>query len=172
MSAIFNCARAAQPYDIPVIADGGIKYSGDMVKAIAAGADVIMLGSLLAALDEAPGEVILYEGRRFKEYRGMGSLGAMQGYGKDRYGSGQGKTGKLVPEGVEGMVPYRGLLGDFIYQLVGGLRSGMGYAGAANLQELKTNTRLTRITHAGLIESHPHSITITREAPNYQRGES
>ena len=172
ISAIFNCARAAQPYDIPVIADGGIKYSGDMVKAIAAGADVIMLGSLLAALDEAPGEVILYEGRRFKEYRGMGSLGAMQGYGKDRYGSGQGKTGKLVPEGVEGMVPYRGLLGDFIYQLVGGLRSGMGYAGAANLQELKTNTRLTRITHAGLIESHPHSITITREAPNYQRGES
>ena len=172
MSAIFNCARAAQPYDVPIIADGGIKYSGDMVKAIAAGADVIMLGSLLAALDEAPGEVILYEGRRFKEYRGMGSLGAMQGYGKDRYGSGQGKTGKLVPEGVEGMVPYRGLLGDFIYQLVGGLRSGMGYAGAANLQELKTNTRLTRITHAGLIESHPHSITITREAPNYQRGES
>ena len=171
MSAIFNCARAAQPYDVPVIADGGIKYSGDMVKAIAAGADVVMLGSLLAALDEAPGEVVLYEGRRFKEYRGMGSLGAMQGYGKDRYGTGQGKTGKLVPEGVEGMVPYKGLLGDFIYQLVGGLRSGMGYAGASSLNDLKTRTKLTRITHAGLLESHPHSITITREAPNYQRGE-
>jgi IMP dehydrogenase len=172
MSAIYNCSRAAQPYDVPIIADGGIKYSGDMVKAIAVGADVVMLGGLLAALDEAPGEVVLYEGRRFKEYRGMGSLGAMQGYGKDRYGSGQGESRKLVPEGVEGMVPYRGLLSDFIYQLVGGLRSGMGYAGAANLLDLKTRTHLTRITHAGLIESHPHSITITREAPNYQRGES
>ncbi len=172
MTAIYNCARAAQPYDVPVIADGGIKYSGDMVKAIAAGADVVMLGSLLAALDEAPGEVVLFEGRRFKEYRGMGSLGALQGYGKDRYGSGQGKSGKLVPEGVEGMVPYKGLLGDFIYQLVGGLRSGMGYAGAKDLRDLKTRTKLTRITHAGLLESHPHSITITREAPNYQRGES
>lgn len=172
MTAIYNCARAAQPYDVPVIADGGIKYSGDMVKAIAAGADVVMLGSLLAALDEAPGEVVLFEGRRFKEYRGMGSLGALQGYGKDRYGSGQGQSGKLVPEGVEGMVPYKGLLGDFIYQLVGGLRSGMGYAGARNLSDLKTSTKLTRITHAGLLESHPHSITITREAPNYQRGES
>lgn len=172
MSAIYHCAKAAQPYGIPVIADGGIKFSGDMVKAIAAGADVVMLGSLLAALDEAPGEVVLYEGRRFKEYRGMGSLGAMQGYGKDRYGSGQGKAGKLVPEGVEGMVPFKGFLRDFIYQLVGGLRSGMGYAGARNLSDLKSQTRLTRITHAGLIESHPHSITITREAPNYQRGES
>jgi len=172
MSAIFNCAKAALPYDVPVIADGGIKYSGDIVKAIAAGADVVMLGNLLAALDEAPGEVVLYEGRRFKEYRGMGSLGAMQGYGKDRYGSGQGESGKLVPEGVEGMVPYKGLLGDFIYQLVGGLRSGMGYAGAGCLKDLKTSTKLTRITHAGLLESHPHDITITREAPNYQRGES
>jgi IMP dehydrogenase len=171
MTAIYNCSQAARPFDIPVIADGGIKYSGDMVKAIAAGADVVMLGSLLAALEEAPGEVVLYEGRRFKEYRGMGSLGAMQGYGRDRYGSGQGKSGKLVPEGVEGMVPFKGALGDFVYQLVGGLRSGMGYAGAANLHHLKTQTRLTRITHAGLIESHPHSITITREAPNYQRGE-
>jgi IMP dehydrogenase len=169
MSAIFNCARAARPYNIPVIADGGVKFSGDIVKAIAAGAGVVMLGSLLAALDEAPGEVVLYEGRRFKEYRGMGSMGAMQGYGKDRYGTGQGKSGKLVPEGVEGMVPYRGLLSDFVYQLIGGLRSGMGYAGAANLDDLRTRTQLTRITHAGLLESHPHSITITREAPNYQR---
>ena len=171
MSAIFNCARAAQPFNIPVIADGGIKYSGDMVKAIAAGANLVMLGSLLAALEEAPGEVVLYEGRRFKEYRGMGSLGAMQGYGKDRYGTGQGKSGKLVPEGVEGMVPYKGSLSEFIYQLVGGLRSGMGYAGAADLDQLRTKTRLTRITHAGLIESHPHSITITREAPNYQKND-
>lgn len=169
MSAIFNCARAARAYNIPVIADGGVKFSGDIVKAIAAGAGIVMLGSLLAALDEAPGEVVLYEGRRFKEYRGMGSMGAMQGYGKDRYGTGQGKSGKLVPEGVEGMVPYRGLLSDFVYQLIGGLRSGMGYAGAANLEDLRTRTKLTRITHAGLLESHPHSITITREAPNYQR---
>lgn len=171
MTAIYNCACAARPQNIPVIADGGIKYSGDIVKAIAGGANLVMLGSLLAALEEAPGEVVLYEGRSFKEYRGMGSLGAMQGYGKDRYGSGQGKSGKLVPEGVEGMVPYRGSLGDFIYQLVGGLRSGMGYAGAGNLEDLKTKTRFTRITSAGLIESHPHSITITREAPNYQRGD-
>ena len=171
MTAIHECARAALPHQIPVIADGGIKYSGDIVKALVAGASVVMLGSLLAALDEAPGDVVLYEGRRFKEYRGMGSMGAMQGYGKDRYGSGQGKSGKLVPEGVEGMVPYKGMLSDFIYQLVGGLRSGMGYAGAANLYDLQTKTRLTRITHAGLLESHPHSITITREAPNYQRGD-
>ena len=130
-----------------------------------------MLGSLLAGLKESPGEEILYEGRQFKSYRGMGSMGAMQGYGRDRYGSGQSGAGKLVPEGVEGMVPFKGLLGDFIYQLVGGLRSGMGYAGAATLEDLRTKTRLVRITGAGLIESHPHDITITREAPNYQRGE-
>jgi IMP dehydrogenase len=110
------------------------------------------------------------EGRRYKQYRGMGSLGALQGYGKDRYGTGQGTAGKLVPEGIEGRVPYKGLLRDFVYQLVGGLRSGMGYAGAANLEDLRTKTRLTRITSAGLIESHPHDVTITREAPNYQRG--
>jgi IMP dehydrogenase len=171
ISAINECARAARPYEIPIIADGGIKYSGDIVKAFAAGADMVMLGSLLAALEEAPGEVVLYEGRRFKEYRGMGSIGAMQGYGKDRYGSGQGKSVKLVPEGVEGMVPYRGILSDFIYQLVGGVRSGMGYAGAVSIEDLKTRTRLTRITNAGLIEGHPHGITITREAPNYQRSE-
>lgn len=169
VSAIYACAQAAHRHGIPVVADGGIKFSGDVVKAIAAGADVVMLGGMLAGLDEAPGDVILYEGRRFKEYRGMGSLGAMQGYGKDRYGSAQGRGGKLVPEGVEGMVPYKGMLSDFIYQLVGGLRSGMGYAGAANLEQLRQNTRLVRITNAGLLESHPHSITITREAPNYQR---
>jgi len=170
MSAIYACAQAAAPKDIPIIADGGIKYSGDIVKAIVAGANSIMLGSLLAGLEEAPGEVFLYEGRQYKQYRGMGSLGAMQGYGRDRYGSGQG-SGKLVPEGVEGMVPYKGLLSDFVYQLVGGLRSGMGYAGAATLQDLRTRTKLTRITNAGLLESHPHTITITREAPNYRRSD-
>jgi len=171
MTAIFECARAARKRGVPVVADGGIKYSGDIVKAIVAGAEAVMLGSLLAGLDEAPGDVVLYEGKRYKEYRGMGSLGAMQGLGKDRYASGQARSsGKLVPEGVEGLVPYKGQLRDAVYQLVGGLRSGMGYAGAATLHDLRTRTRLTRITHAGLIESHAHSVTITREAPNYQRG--
>lgn len=171
MSAIYECSRAAAGRDVPVIADGGVKYSGDIVKAIAAGASTVMLGSLLAGLDEAPGEVVLYEGRRYKTYRGMGSLGALQGYGRDRYGSGQGKAGKLVPEGVEGMVPQKGSLSDYIFQIVGGLRSGMGYAGANDLEDLRSKTRMTRITHAGLIESHPHTLTITREAPNYPRGD-
>jgi IMP dehydrogenase len=167
MTAIFECTRVTRQRDIPAIADGGIKYSGDIVKAIVAGADTVMLGSLLAGLDESPGDVVLFEGRRFKDYRGMGSLGAMQGYGKDRYASGQG-SGKLVPEGIEGRVPYRGLLHDYVYQLVGGLRSGMGYAGAANLEDLRSRTRLMRITNAGFIESHPHDVVITQEAPNYQ----
>ena len=171
LSAIYRCARAAGPFGIPIIADGGVKYSGEIVKAIAAGADTVMLGSLLAGLKESPGEEILFEGRQFKSYRGMGSMGAMQGYGRDRYGSGQSGSGKLVPEGVEGMVPYKGALGDFVFQLVGGLRSGMGYAGAETINDLQTKTRLIRITGAGLIESHPHDITITREAPNYQRGD-
>jgi IMP dehydrogenase len=127
-----------------------------------------MLGGMLAGLDESPGETVLYEGRRFKEYRGMGSLGAMQGYGRDRYGSGQGKSGKLVPEGIEGRVPYKGTAHDYVFQLVGGLRSGMGYAGAATLDDLRQRTKLVRITHAGLIESHPHDVIITKEAPNYQ----
>ena len=172
VSAIYECARAARSKGIPIIGDGGIKYSGDIVKAITAGAEVVMLGSLLAGLDEAPGDVVLYEGRRYKEYRGMGSLGAMQGLAKDRYGTGQGKggSGKLVPEGVEALVAYKGLLRDAVYQLVGGLRSGMGYAGARNLNDLRTSTRLVRITNSGLIESHPHSVMITRESPNYQRG--
>jgi IMP dehydrogenase len=170
ISAVFECARAARAKGVPVIADGGIKFSGDIVKAIVAGAEVVMLGGLLAGLEEAPGEIELYEGRRFKQYRGMGSMGAMQGLGKDRYASAQGGGGKLVPEGIEGRVPYKGKLNDFVYQLVGGLRSGMGYAGAATLEDLRTKTRLTRITNAGLIESHPHDVTITREAPNYQRG--
>ncbi|MEW6093809.1 MAG: IMP dehydrogenase [Chloroflexota bacterium] len=168
LSAIYACAQAAHPRGIPIIADGGIKFSGDIVKAIVAGADTVMLGSLLAGLEESPGEEVLFEGRRFKEYRGMGSMGAMQGYGKDRYGSGQGGVGKLVPEGIEGRVPYKGNLHDFIYQLVGGLRSGMGYAGAGSLDELRTKTKLIRITNAGLIESHPHDVIITKEAPNYQ----
>jgi IMP dehydrogenase len=171
LTAIYRCAKIAKHKEIPVIADGGVKYSGDIVKAIVAGADTVMLGSLLAGLKESPGEDILFEGRQFKSYRGMGSMGAMQGYGKDRYGTGQGGSGKLVPEGVEGMVAYKGALNEFIYQLVGGIRSGMGYAGAETLDDLRTNTRLVRITNAGLIESHPHDITITREAPNYQRGE-
>lgn len=169
ISAIFECAKAARAKGINVIADGGIKYSGDIVKAIVAGGQLVMLGGLLAGLEEAPGDIELYEGRRFKQYRGMGSMGAMQGLGKDRYASGQGGSGKLVPEGIEGRVPYKGKLSDLVYQLVGGLRSGMGYAGAATLEDLRTKTRLTRITNAGLIESHPHDVTITREAPNYQR---
>jgi IMP dehydrogenase len=168
LSAIYACAQTARPRGIPIIADGGIKFSGDIVKAIVAGADTVMLGSLLAGLEESPGEEVLFEGRRFKEYRGMGSMGAMQGYGKDRYGTGQGGVGKLVPEGIEGRVPYKGNLHDFVYQLVGGLRSGMGYAGAGSLDELRTKTKLIRITNAGLIESHPHDVIITKEAPNYQ----
>jgi IMP dehydrogenase len=153
---------------VPIVADGGVKYSGDIVKAVVAGADVVMLGGLLAGLDESPGEVVLYEGRRFKEYRGMGSMGAMHGYGRDRYASGQGGSGKLVPEGIEGRVPYKGSVHEFIYQLVGGLRSGMGYAGAVTLDDLRQRTGLVRITNAGLIESHPHDVIITKEAPNYQ----
>jgi IMP dehydrogenase len=168
VSAIFECAQVARKRGITVIADGGIKFSGDIVKAIVAGGNAVMLGSMLAGLEEAPGEVMMYEGRRFKEYRGMGSLGAMKGYGVDRYATGQGGGGKLVPEGIEGRVPYKGSLGEYVYQLVGGLRSGMGYAGAASLKDLQTKTRLTRITNAGLLESHPHDVIITKEAPNYQ----
>ena len=168
LSAIYHCAKTAHERGVAVIADGGIKFSGDIVKAIAAGADAVMLGSLLAGLEEAPGEIVLSEGRRFKEYRGMGSLAAMKGYGRDRYASGQGSSSKLVPEGIEGRVAYKGHLKDFVYQLVGGLRSGMGYAGAANLQDLRTKTQLTQITNAGLIESHPHDVIVTKEAPNYQ----
>ncbi len=170
LSAIHKCATAAKPYGVSIIADGGIKYSGDIVKALAAGAHVVMLGSMLAGLDEAPGEVVYYDGRRFKEYRGMGSLGAMRGYGRDRYGTGQGGSGKLVPEGVEGRVPYKGPLHEYIYQLVGGLRAGLGYSGAASLEDLRAKVQFTRITNAGLIESHPHHVIITKEPPNYQVG--
>ncbi|MGD0751597.1 MAG: IMP dehydrogenase [Anaerolineales bacterium] len=168
MSAIYACAQAAHLFQVPIIADGGIKFSGDIVKAIVAGADTVMLGSLLAGLEESPGQEVIYEGRRFKEYRGMGSVSAMQGYGKDRYASGQKGNGKLVPEGIEGRVPYKGPLHDYVYQLAGGLRSGMGYAGSKTLDDLRSKTKLVRITNAGLIESHPHDVIITREAPNYQ----
>ncbi len=170
-SAVQECAAEAHRQGIPCIADGGIKYSGDIVKALAAGADVVMLGSMLAGLAESPGDIILYEGKRYKSYRGMGSLGAMQGHGADRYGSGQVsqvERDKLVPEGIEGQVPYRGQLGDVMYQLMGGVRSGMGYVGAANLTELWEKACFVRITNAGLLESHPHSVTVTQEAPNYQ----
>ncbi len=169
MTAIWQCAQAAAPYGVPVVADGGLRYTGDIVKAIAAGAHAVMLGSMLAGLEEAPGEVVIYEGRRFKEYRGMGSLGAMKRrYGRDRYGTGQSESGKIVPEGVEGMVPYKGRLHDYMVQIVGGLRSGMGYAGTPTLEALRTQARLVRITNAGFVESHPHNIVLTKEAPNYQ----
>ncbi len=179
LTAVMTCAAEARKHGIPTIADGGIKYSGDIVKALAAGADVVMLGSMLAGLEESPGGIILYEGRRYKIYRGMGSMGAMQGHGADRYGTGigaeagaeagaKGGRNKLVPEGVEGQVPYRGKLNDIIYQMMGGLRSGMGYVGAADLAELREKARFVRITNAGLLESHPHGILITKEAPNYQ----
>ncbi|MCX7027322.1 MAG: IMP dehydrogenase [Spirochaetes bacterium] len=171
LSAIWHCARAAARFGIPIIADGGIKYSGDMVKALAAGADAVMLGSLFAGLEESPGELVLFNGRQYKTYRGMGSLGALQGFGRDRYATGIGGSDKLVPEGVEGMVPYKGKLSDFVYQLVGGLRSGCGYAGAASLDDLRQKASFVRITNAGLAESHAHNVTITREAPNYQRGD-
>ncbi|MGC8825799.1 MAG: IMP dehydrogenase, partial [Anaerolineae bacterium] len=167
LTAIFRCARAAHELGKPIIADGGLKYSGDIVKALAAGADAVMLGNLLAGLDESPGELILFEGRRYKDYRGMGSLGAMSDFSRDRYGTGQGGAVKLVPEGVEGRVPYKGKLSDFVYQLVGGVRAGMGYVGAANLRELREKARWVRITSSGLIESHPHSVILTKEAPNY-----
>lgn len=170
VTAILECAQEAHKHNIPVIADGGIKYSGDIVKALAAGADVIMLGSLLAGLQESPGELILYQGKRYKVYRGMGSLGAMQGHGADRYSSGQtsGERDKLVPEGIEGQVPYKGKLADVLYQMMGGLRAGMGYVGAENLVALREKAQFVRITNAGLQESHPHTIAITKEAPNYQ----
>jgi IMP dehydrogenase len=178
LSAIWHTTRAAQRLGIPIIGDGGITFSGDIVKAIAAGAQTVMIGSLLAGTEESPGDMELMDGRRYKSYRGMGSMGAMTGDSADRYATGQSSSGKtavgaasqkLVPEGIEGRVPYAGPLGDVLYQLVGGLRSGMGYAGAATLDALR-NARFMRVTAAGREESHPHDVTITAEAPNYQRG--
>ena len=165
ITAIYNCSQAAKPFGVPVIADGGIKYSGDITKAIAAGGNVVMVGSLLAGTEESPGETVIFQGRSFKEYRGMGSLSAMALGSKDRYF--QENAEKLVPEGIEGRVPFKGAVADTIYQLLGGLRSGMGYCGVKNIEELMNNTRFIRITSAGLKESHPHDVTITKESPNY-----
>jgi IMP dehydrogenase len=165
ITAVYDVAQVAKKYDIPIIADGGIKYSGDIVKAIAAGADVIMMGSLLAGCDESPGEFEIFQGRRFKVYRGMGSLAAMEKGSKDRYF--QTGSKKLVPEGVEGRVAYKGTVEDTVFQLVGGIRSGMGYCGAPTIEDLKQNGRFVKISAASLKESHPHDIHITKEAPNY-----
>lgn len=168
ISAIVDCARAAEKHGIPIIADGGIRQSGDISKAIAAGASSVMIGSLFAGLKESPGQLVIYKGRQFKEYRGMGSLGAMVKGSAERYGQrSQTRKEKLVPEGVEGRVPYRGTLGDFVYQLVGGLRAGMGYCGARNIDELRKKAKFVRISGASVSESHPHDIQITKEAPNY-----
>ena len=165
VTAVFDAAQVAAEYDVPIIADGGIKYSGDIAKAIAAGGNVVMLGSLLAGCEESPGETEVYQGRQFKVYRGMGSLGAMAKGSKDRYFQQDNK--KLVPEGVEGRVPYKGPVSETIYQMMGGLRSGMGYCGCGTIDELRTRAQFTQITAAGLKESHPHDIYITKEAPNY-----
>ncbi|MBX7047376.1 MAG: IMP dehydrogenase [Ignavibacteria bacterium] len=168
ISAIIDCAKIAHQYKIPLIADGGVKQTGDIPKAIAAGADSVMVGGMLAGTDETPGEKVLYEGRSYKVYRGMGSLEAMKEGSKDRYfQDAEDDIKKLVPEGIEGIVPYKGALGETIYQLVGGLRSAMGYCGAKNIHEMKTKTKFVQITNAGLKESHPHDVKITKEAPNY-----
>jgi len=166
ITAIAECSKAARGSGVPLIADGGIKYSGDVTKAIAAGADCVMIGSLFAGTEESPGETILYQGRTFKSYRGMGSLGAMAQGSTDRYGQDAG--GKLVPEGIEGRVPYKGVLADLVYQLVGGLRAGMGYCGCATIADLRENAKFVRVTLAGQRESHVHDVIITKEAPNYR----
>ncbi len=167
VSAIQECKRAAQKYHIPLIADGGIKYSGDITKALAVGADSVMIGSLFAGTEESPGEVVLYKGRSYKGYRGMGSIGAMKKGSKDRYFQEEAEDDKLVPEGIEGRVSYKGPLSACVYQLLGGVRSGMGYCGVKNIKELKEKTKFIQITSAGLRESHPHDVIITKEAPNY-----
>ncbi len=173
ITAIMDSAEAAAKYNIPIIADGGIKQTGDIPKAIAAGADTVMIGSMLAGLEESPGEKILYEGRRYKTYRGMGSISAMEKGSKDRYFQDvEDDIKKLVPEGIEGMVPYRGHLEETVYQLIGGLRAAMGYCGVASIAELKSKAEFIQITSAGLQESHPHDVFITKEAPNYQAGKS
>lgn len=170
LTAIMDCAGAALPHDIPVIADGGIKFSGDFAKAIAAGASCAMVGSMIAGTDESPGEVILYQGRSFKSYRGMGSLGAMARGSADRYFQKDAASDKLVPEGIEGQVPYKGAAGTVLHQLVGGLRAAMGYTGCATVDEMRKNCQFVKITGAGLKESHVHDVQITRESPNYRIG--
>lgn len=166
ITAVYDCAKAAAKFKVPIISDGGIKYSGDLVKAIGAGADVVMIGSLFAGTEESPGDIEIYQGRSFKVYRGMGSIAAMKSGSKDRYF--QEDQSKLVPEGIEGRVPFKGALSETVFQLMGGLRSGMGYCGTANIADLKTNGKFIRITSAGLVESHPHDVSITKEAPNYR----
>lgn len=171
LSAIFNAAQVAHKYDVPVIADGGLRYSGDVVKAIAAGGDCVMMGSMLAGVEESPGETIIYNGRKFKAYRGMGSIEAMQAGSKDRYfQSDKCDSNKFVPEGIVARVPYKGTLSETIYQLIGGLRSGMGYCGAKDIDALH-EAKFVKITSAAVVENHPHDVTITKEAPNYTRGE-
>lgn len=169
VTALRNCIKCANKHDIPVIADGGIKHSGDLAKALGAGAATIMIGSLFAGTDETPGETFLYQGRTYKGYRGMGSLGAMSDGSSDRYFQSENSAAaKLVPEGIEGKVPYRGPLAAILYQLLGGLRSGMGYVGAATIAELQQKAKFVRISSAGLRESHVHDVIITKEAPNYR----
>lgn len=168
ITAIMNCAEVAMKYKIPIIADGGIKQTGDIAKAIAAGADSVMIGALFAGTEESPGEKVLYEGRSYKVYRGMGSIEAMKAGSGDRYFQDiEDDIKKLVPEGIEGRVPYKGHLSDVVYQMVGGLRSAMGYCGVRNIEEMKTKTKFILMTNAGLRESHPHDVIITKEAPNY-----
>ncbi|QST00081.1 IMP dehydrogenase [Pontibacillus sp. ALD_SL1] len=167
ISAVYECALEAKQYGVPVIADGGIKYSGDIAKALAAGAHAVMIGSMFAGVSESPGETVIFQGRQFKVYRGMGSVDAMKSGSKDRYFQESSEANKLVPEGIEGRVPYKGPLADTVHQLIGGLRSSMGYCGTADLTAFRQNSRFTRITNAGLRESHPHDVQITKEAPNY-----
>lgn len=171
ITAIYDCSRVASRRGIPIIADGGVQFSGDIAKALAAGASVVMLGNALAGVDESPGDIVVHQGERFKEYRGMGSLGAMQGrsFSKDRYFQGSVESGKVVPEGVEGTVSYKGPLANVVHQLVGGLRQAMGYCGTATIAELAANGRFMRVSPASLRENHPHDVTITKEAPNYRR---
>ena len=170
ITAVYDCASAAAEFDVPVIADGGMQFSGDLAKAIAAGAECAMVGGLLAGVDESPGEVVLYQGERFKEYRGMGSIGAMKGrsFSKDRYFQDLRDEDLLVPEGIEGRVAYKGPISNVLHQLVGGLRQAMGYCGTKNIDEMRTKTRFVKITASALRESHPHDIMITKEAPNYR----
>jgi IMP dehydrogenase len=177
ITAILDCAKAAAPHDVPIVADGGIRFSGDITKALAVGASTAMIGNLFAGTDESPGELILYQGRSFKEYRGMGSIGAMRRGSRDRYfqdefdlegGAASGGTEKLVPEGIEGRVAHKGSVAAMIHQLIGGLRAGMGYCGAASIPDLQRHARLIRITPAGVRESHVHDVAITKEAPNYR----
>jgi IMP dehydrogenase len=171
ITAVDDCARAADAHGVPIISDGGVKYSGDVVKALAAGAATVMIGSLLAGTEEAPGEVILYQGRSYKSYRGMGSISAMKEGSKDRYFQAEvADADKLVPEGIEGRVPYKGTVAMNVFQLVGGLKSGMGYLGAQNILELRQKSRFVRISSAGLKESHVHDVIIVQEAPNYRVG--